>query len=346
MLTRESVAIKYETILTELKTALASQKPVRLQKTEGYALGRGGARRHYNILIYPLPSAEDGGAVIHIDDVTEPVALEQNLIQKEKIESIAGLAAGFAHELNNPLAVILQAVQVLQRRLSPEFSKNCEAAGKLGTSMPAIGAYLQEKKCDTMLVSIAETGTRAAKIVENIQTFSRSSGSDFSRYALDVLVERTLDLAVRDYDMRRQLKFQRITIVRDYHSIPEVVCDAAQALVNVDADPQITLRLEAKGSYVCLEVRDNGTGMSPEVCRRVFDPFYSTQEVGWGVGLGLSIADHIITQNDRGFMSVIQNPVAVVVLRSTFRRSITFKFEEVTLIVWAGFCITCSSFRD
>lgn len=310
--------IKYETILTELQTALASQKPVRLQKVEGYEQGRGGAKRHYNILIYPLPSAQDGGAVIHIDDVTEQVALEQILIQKEKMESVAGLAAGFAHELNNPLAVILQTVQVFQRRLSPEFSKNCETAEQLGTSMKAIAAYLHEKKCDTMIGSIAEAGNRAAKIVENIQTFSRSSGSDFSRYALDDLVERTLDLAVSDYDMRRQLKFQRIIIVRDFHSVPEVVCDAgqiqqvvlillknaAQALVNVESDPQITLRLEAKEGYVCLEVRDNGAGMSPEVCRRVFDPFYSTQEVGRGVGLGLSIAYHIITQNHRGFMSV------------------------------------------
>ncbi|MBD1399811.1 ATP-binding protein [Pelovirga terrestris] len=310
--------IKYKTILTALQTALASQKPVRLQQVEGYGQDRSKAKRHYNILIYPLPSSQDGGAVIHMDDVTEQVALEQILIQKEKIESVAGLAAGFAHELNNPLAVILQTVQVLQRRLSPEFSKNCETAEQLGTSMKAIAAYLHEKKCDIMFGSIAEAGTRAAKIVENIQTFSRSSGSDFSRHALDDLVERTLDLAVSDYDMRRQLKFQRIAIVRNYHSIPEVVCDAgqiqqvilillknaAQALVNVDADPQITLRLEAKGSYVCLEVRDNGTGMSPEVCRRVFDPFYSTQEVGRGVGLGLSIAYHIITQNHRGFMSV------------------------------------------
>ncbi len=310
--------IKYETIQAELQTAMVSQKPVRLQKIEGHEPGRGGAQRHYNILIYPLPEANEGGAVIHIDDVTEQVALEQILIQKEKIESIAGLAAGFAHELNNPLAVILQTVQVLQRRLSPEFSKNTETAKELGTSMTAISAYLQEKKCGTMIGSIAEAGARAAKIVENIQTFSRSSGSDFSRYALDDLVERTLDLAVSDYDMRRQLKFQRITIVRDYHSIPEVVCDAgqiqqvvlillknaAQALVNVDSDPQITLRLEARGGYVCLEVRDNGEGMSSEVCRRVFDPFYSTQEVGRGVGLGLSIAYHIITQNHRGFMSV------------------------------------------
>ncbi|MFO7811731.1 MAG: PAS domain S-box protein [Pelovirga sp.] len=310
--------IKYETILAELQSALASQKPVRLQKVEGSVQGRGGAKRHYNILIYPLPSADEGGAVIHIDDVTEQVALEQILVQKEKIESVAGLAAGFAHELNNPLAVVLQTVQVLERRLSPEFSKNCETAEELGTSMSAIAAYLRVKKCDSMIGSIAEAGTRAAKIVENIQTFSRSSGSDFSRYALDDLVERTLDLAVSDYDMRRQLKFQRITIVRDYHSIPEVVCDAgqiqqvilillknaAQALVDIDTDPQITLRLEAKGGYVCLEVSDNGAGMSPEVCRRVFDPFYSTKDVGRGVGLGLSIAYHIITQNHRGFMSV------------------------------------------
>jgi signal transduction histidine kinase len=106
--------------------------------------------------------------------------------------------------------------------------------------------------------------------------------------------------------------------VREFQPVPEVVCDsaqiqqvflillknAAQALVTVQNDPQISLRIEGKGEYVCLAFRDNGTGMSPDICRRVFDPFYSTQEVGQGVGLGLSIAYHIITQNHRGFMSV------------------------------------------
>lgn len=311
--------VKYEVVLEKLQSALVSQKTMRLQKIEGRDTLQGGAKHHYDILIYPLPGADEGGAVIHIDDVTEQVALEQILVQKEKMESVAGLAAGFAHELNNPLAVILQSVQVLERRLSPEFRKNCETAEELGTSMTVIAAYLQQKKCDTMITSIAEAGIRAAKIVENIQIFCRSSGSSFTRHRVNDLVERTLDLAVSDYDMRRHLKFQRIRIVRDYQPVPEVVCDsaqiqqiilillknAAQALVEVQDDPQITLRIEGKGEFVCLEVRDNGTGMSPDICRRVFDPFYTTQEVGQGVGLGLSIAYHVVSQNHRGYMSVI-----------------------------------------
>ncbi len=310
--------VRYDLISSKLAAALTTRKTVRLQKIEGHKVLQGGTRRHYDIMIYPLPAEEDGGAVIHIDDVTEQVALEQILIQKEKMESIAGLAAGFAHELNNPLAVILQSAQVLQRRLSPDFSKNVETATELGTSMTVIAAYLQHKKCDTMINSIAEAGTRAAKIVENIQTFSRRSGSDFTHHSLDDLVERTLDLAVSDYDMRRHLNYQRIRIVRDYQSVPEVICDAAQiqqtllillknaaqALVNRQDDPQIQLRITAIDEYVCLEVRDNGCGMSPDTCRRAFDPFYTTQEVGQGVGLGLSIAYHIVTQNHRGFLSV------------------------------------------
>lgn len=310
--------VRYDVISPKLIEALTTHQPRRLQKVEGRASAPKELKRHYDVMIYPLPAEEDGGAVIHIDDVTERVALEQVLIQKEKMESIAGLAAGFAHELNNPLAVILQSVQVLQRRLSPEFSKNCDTADELGTSMRVIAEYLQQKKCDTMITSIAEAGARAAKIVENIQTFSRSSGSDFSHYSLDDLAERTLDLATSDHDMRRRLNYQRISIVREYQSVPEVVCDAgqlqqvilillknaAQALLNCPDDPQILLHIEAKGEYVCLKVQDNGSGMAPEVCRRVFDPFYTTQEVGQGVGLGLSIAYHIITQNHRGFMSV------------------------------------------
>jgi len=312
------VLVKFDILSPKLTEALTTHKPVRLQKVEGRGAAEEGTKRHYDIMIYPLPTEEDGGAVIHVDDVTEQVALEQILIQKEKMASIAGLAAGFAHELNNPLAVILQSAQVLGRRLSPEFSKNCETAHELGTSMAAIAAYLEQKKCNTMISSIVAAGARAAKIVENIQTFSRSGGSDFTRHQIEGLVERTLDLAASDYDMRHHLQFQRISIVREYQPVPEVVCDsaqiqqvclillknAAQALVTVQKDPRITLRIEGKGEYVCLEFRDNGTGMSPEISRRAFDPFYSTQEVGQGVGLGLSIAYHIITQNHRGFMSV------------------------------------------
>ena len=304
-------------LAAKINTALTSHKPVRLTKVEG-RWAQGGRKRHFDVLIYPLPAAEDGGAVIHIDEVTEQVALEQILMQKEKMESIAGLAAGFAHELNNPLAVILQSVQVLERRLSADFPKNCETAEELGTSMALISEYLQQKKCDTMLTSIAEAGNRAAKIVENIQTFSRRTSSDFTRHQIEELVERTLDLAVSDYDMRRHLNYQRIRIVRDFQQVPEVICDsgqiqqvilillknAAQALTDVESNPQMILRIQSKGEYVCLEVRDNGIGMSPDVCRRVFDPFYSTQEAGQGVGLGLSIAYYIVTQNHRGFMSV------------------------------------------
>ncbi|MFO7766019.1 MAG: PAS domain S-box protein [Pelovirga sp.] len=306
-----------ELLAEKINAARISHKAVRINKVEG-RLEQGGRKRHFDILIYPLPDKEEGGAVIHIDEVTEQVALEQILMQKEKMESIAGLAAGFAHELNNPLAVILQSVQVLERRLSADFSRNAETAEELGTSIAVISEYLKQKKCDTMLTSIAEAGHRAAKIVENIQTFSRRTSSDFSRYQIEELVERTLDLAVSDYDMRRHLNYQRIRIVREFQPVPEVVCDcgqiqqvilillknAAQALTEVENDPQITLRILSKGEYVCLEVRDNGIGMSPEVCRRVFDPFYSTQDAGQGVGLGLSIAYYIITQNHRGFMSV------------------------------------------
>ena len=315
---RQVVTLFDGDLLTEkIDEALISHKSIRLSKVEG-CQAQGGRKRHFDVLIYPLPAEEAGGAVIHIDEVTEHVALEQILLQKEKMESIAGLAAGFAHELNNPLAVILQSVQVLERRLSPDFSKNCETAEELGTSMTVISDYLRQKKCDTMLASIAEAGNRAAKIVENIQTFSRRTTSDFTRHHLEELVDRTLDLAVSDYDMRRHLNYQRIRIVREFRQVPDVVCDsgqiqqvilillknAAQALTRVENDPQIVLRIQAKGDYVCLMVQDNGIGMSADVCRRVFDPFYSTQETGQGVGLGLSIAYYIITQNHRGFMSV------------------------------------------
>lgn len=314
--------VDYDLCLPVIRKALVDQKSTRLAKMEGLFAAPGDQKRYFDLLVFPLPQEVDAGAVIHLDDVTERVGLEEMLIQKEKMESIAGLAAGFAHELNNPLAVILQSVQVMERRLATDLDKNCATAEELGTTMPVISAYLQRKKCDTMLRSIAEAGIRAAKLVENIQTFSRRTGSDFTRHSLEELIERTLELAVSDYDMRRHLNYQRIKIVRDFAPVAQVVCDAgqiqqvllillknaAQALCPEVDNPEILLRTRALDGVASLQVQDNGVGMSVDVCRRVFDPFYSTQEVGHGTGLGLSIAYTIVTQNHRGRMTVTSEP--------------------------------------
>jgi PAS domain S-box-containing protein len=311
------------TYVPKLSETLRTRKPTRLLKVESSKKAKNGSSRFFDILIYPLSLTEAGGAVIHIDDVTERLRLEEMMVRSEKMQSIGGLAAGLAHELNNPLAVILQSVQVLGRRLSPDLDQNRKTAQELGTTIETIVEYISLRGCDKMLHSISNAGHRAAKIVENVQSFSRRGGSNFIPCTISNLLERTVELAGSDHDMRHHFDFRKISIVRDYQSVPDVCCEtsqiqqvflsllknAAQALSLSIDDPQMTLRIVPSGTdHVCLQIEDNGSGMDADVAARIFDPFYTTREVGQGTGLGLSIAYFIVTHNHNGRLSVISEP--------------------------------------
>ena len=309
--------------MPKLLETIRTRKPTRLLKVESIKKAKNGNNRFFDILIYPLSLTEASGAVIHMDDVTERLHLEEMMVRSEKMQSIGGLAAGLAHEINNPLAVILQNVQVLSRRLSPELVKNREAAAELGTTIETIVEYTQLRGCEKMLHSISTAGQRAAKIVENMQSFSRRGASNFIPCAVADLLERMVELAGSDHDMRHHFDFKTIRIIRDFQSVPDVCCEsgqiqqvclsllknAAQALSHCTEEPQMILRVFPSGEHrVCLQVEDNGSGMEADVAARIFDPFYTTREVGQGTGLGLSIAYFIVTHNHNGKLSVTSEP--------------------------------------
>ncbi len=305
--------------MPKLLETLQTRKPTRLFKVESIKKGEDGSCRFFDILIYPLSLSAASGAVIYMDDVTERLQLEEMMVLSKRMQSIGGLAAGLAHEINNPLAVILQNVQVLGRRLSPDLVKNHETAQELGTTIEAIVEYTRLRGCEKMLDSISDAGQRAAKIVENMQSFSRRGGSNFIPCTVSDLLERTVELAGSDHDMRHHFDFKKVPIVRDYQTVPDVCCEAsqiqqvclsllknaAQALHPGAVDPLITLRIFPSGDdHVCLQIEDNGAGMEADVAARIFDPFYTTREVGKGPGLGLSIAYFIVTHNHNGRLSV------------------------------------------
>jgi len=305
--------------LPKLVETIQTRKPTRLLKVESLKKSKDGGRRFFDILIYPLSLTKASGAVIHMDDVTERLRLEEMMVRSEKMQSIGGLAAGLAHEINNPLAVILQNVQVMTRRLSPGLDKNRETAQNLGTTIETISEYTKLRGCEKMLHSITDAGQRAAKIVENMQSFSRRGTSNFIPCAIPDLLERMVELAGSDYEMRHQFDFKKISLVRKYQPVPDVCCEAsqiqqvflsllknaAQVLSHDVAEPQITLRILPYGeNHISLQVEDNGPGMEAGVTTRIFDPFYTTREVGQGAGLGLSIAYFIVTHNHSGRLSV------------------------------------------
>ncbi len=254
-------------------------------------------------------------------DISERKRLQETMIQTEKMMSVGGLAAGMAHEINNPLAGIMQNVQVLQNRLNPELKKNQECAAKCGTHMDMIQCYMESRGLLKMLESLNQTGQRAAQVVNNMLSFSRKSEGQVLPEDLARLVDSTIDLAANDYDLKKHYDFRHIKIQRIYEELPSVPCEAskiqqvilnllkngAQAMVG-RAKPTFTIRLKAEQNMAVLIVEDNGPGMSDEIRRRIFEPFFTTKEKGVGTGLGLSVSYFIITEDHHGSMEVESAP--------------------------------------
>ncbi|MBI9092530.1 MAG: HAMP domain-containing protein [Desulfobacterium sp.] len=282
--------------------------------------------RYADLTIYPLITDTVQGAVIRVDDVTERVRMEELMIQTEKMMSVGGLAAGMAHEINNPLAGILQNVQVMRNRLYGDLPGNSRVADECGTSMEVIKTYMDRREISKMFRAIMEAGGRAATIVDNMLSFSRKSDSRFALQEMGELLDKTIELASSDYDLKKKYDFRRIQIIRRYHGdMPRVWCEAskiqqvflnifkngAQAMAKADnklAPPCFSLGVMPEGEMARIEIGDNGPGMDEFVRKRVFEPFFTTKDVGIGTGLGLSVSYFIISEDHSGTMEVESGP--------------------------------------
>ncbi len=288
----------------------------RLKSTEGEAT------RLYDVSIYPLTTNGIDGAVIRVDDVTERVRIEEMMIQSEKMLSIGGLAAGMAHEINNPLAGILQNIQVIQNRIQADLPGNIQAAEACGSSIESITQYLSDRKIYELIQRVRDSGKRAAKIVDNMLSFSRKSSRHMEPLDIAPLIDQTLELAANDYRADSGFDFRRINIVRDYDTnLPQISCEGSQiqqVLLNLlkngaqaMADcsgfgyhPEFVIRVRNEFTAVRIEIEDTGPGIPAELSKRIFEPFFTTKPIGIGTGLGLSVSYFIITENYGGEMFV------------------------------------------
>ncbi len=259
-------------------------------------------------------------------EIAERVRIQEKMIHTEKMLSVGRLATGMAHELNNPLAGMLQNAQVIQNRIATELVKNRDAAEQCGIRMDALGRYLEKRGIVKMLELILEAGGRAASIVDNLLSFSRDSGPAVTPVDLKVLMDRTVTLAENDYVLKRKQVLRNIKIIRAYDpDMPLVPCDPGrlqQAMLNIlrngaqamgeqkvpERPPQFILRLRREKGLAVIEVEDNGPGMVEEVRKLCSEPFFTTHKVGKGVGLGLSVAYFIITECHGGTMTVESIP--------------------------------------
>ncbi|MHC1700535.1 MAG: transporter substrate-binding domain-containing protein [Humidesulfovibrio sp.] len=262
--------------------------------------------------------------VIH--DSTDERRMQELLIQSEKMMSVGSLAAGIAHEINNPLGIVHQAVQNLILRTSPEQKKNLETAAALGLSMDLLQQYFKARKLDVFLEDIQAAALRASGIIRNMLNFSRRSESKRQTCDLQRIVEQSVFLASSDYDLKKSYDFKRIEIRQDMgEDLPACNCteteieqvllnllrNAAQAMAMAHPptpNPRIDIRLRAGESCVRIEVADNGPGMDQETQRKVFEPFYTTKPPGVGTGLGLSVSYFIVTKGHGGRMWLVSTP--------------------------------------
>ncbi|HYR89003.1 MAG TPA: ATP-binding protein [Terriglobia bacterium] len=229
------------------------------------------------------------GTLVIIDNITERVRLEDQLIQNERLTSIGLLAAGVAHEVNTPLAVISSYSQMLRKEISPED-----------------GRY-------KLLEKITKQTFRASEIVNNLLNFSRTNATEFAEVDIHQVITETLSL------LEHQFKSARIRVEHDLRAdYPITVGNAGklqQVFLNLFVNArdamaeggELRIHTETVDSKVEVVVQDTGVGISRENIKKIYDPFFTTKAAGKGTGLGLSVSYGIV-QEHGGNISVESRP--------------------------------------
>jgi len=257
---------------------------------------RAGDTRIANVAIAPLVTRKFNviGRLIIVDDITERMELESQLSQAEKLSSIGLLAAGVAHEVNTPLAVISSYAQML--------SKQIDGDAKLGP----------------LLEKITRQTFRASEIVNNLLNFSRTSATEFNAVDLNKIISETLTL------LEHQLKTSHIRVdARLYQGLPLIHGNSGklqQVFLNLFLNAKDamagkggTLSIATNnGDAVQVIISDSGTGIEPEHINKIYDPFFTTKTSpregqSRGTGLGLSVTYGII-QEHAGKIQVESHP--------------------------------------
>ena len=243
------------------------------------------------------------------------------MLQSEKMASIGQLAAGIAHELNNPIAFIFSNFSTLEEyvqdlsallasyRTLEEHSKQGDDA-QIAATRAQIAQQQDDLDLDFLLTDIdalireSRSGAeRARDIVRDLKEFSHVDKDRQTRSNLNANLKSTLHVVHGDLAQKAEL-------ITEFGEIPDILCyprELNQALMGIllnaaqaiDGRGKITIRSYQDNGYVCIDIADNGNGMPPEIQKRIFEPFFTTKDVGSGTGMGLSMAyNAIVTLHD------------------------------------------------
>ena len=259
---------------------------------------------------------------------------QQQLVQSEKLASIGQLAAGVAHEINNPIGYVRSNIGSLQDYVTRLFQVLDAYQAEEAALPPAARASIEQARqaadfdylrddIQDLIRESAEGTERVRKIVQDLRDFSRSdTGQQWQAADLHQGLESTLNIA------SNEIKY-RADVLREYGDLPLVEClpsqlnqvfmnlfvNAAQAIPD-GRRGTLRIRTGHSGEQVWIEIQDNGCGIAPEALARIFDPFFTTKPVGKGTGLGLALSYGII-QKHHGTIAASSTPGSGTTFRIT-----------------------------
>ena len=281
-------------------------------QSERFVIDIEGQPHTYVLTAHPLE--HQTGAVLLMQDVSQDVEMEARVIQNEKMMSLGGMAAGMAHEINNPLGGVMQGAQNVDRRLDLSLPVNMVHAEKLGLDPKAFEQYLQDRQIRHFLTGIRKMGERMAAIIRTMLQFARGSNTPQSLVSPHQLVQSALEIA------RSNRHLSNVTInMYMNESLPALKCNPTeiqQVLVNIilnaaqamhdQQEPLPTIRITTKHvqNDIVFEIEDNGPGIPEEIQNKVFEPFFTTKTDTTGTGLGMSLSYFIISTRHSGHMKL------------------------------------------